>query len=165
MNCRGPESFSIYPCLIMFFLLISHLTYRCNISFLIICNLFNEGNSIITWVHRGKQGWQQWHTYRFKTIELKLNNNLLLLSSSIDHLLVKSLTSFQCKETTKLFNTGQHICSGSWTTIMPLPSTVQMSGSWTFVVGLPAVSARYPIRLKEPKPLTDQEAGELMSLF
>ncbi|KAK2553654.1 hypothetical protein P5673_024877 [Acropora cervicornis] len=41
---------------------------------------------------------------------------------------------------------------------MPLPSTVQMSGSWTFVVGLPAVSARYPIRLKEPKPLTDQEA-------
>ena len=29
----------------------------------------------------------------------------------------------------------------------------------------PSSSARYPIRLKEPKPLTDPEAGELSMFF
>ena len=76
----------------MFFLLILHLTYRCNISFLIICNLFNEGNSknyynLKEYTEENKVDNSGVHT-DLKNIELKLNNNLLLLSSSIDHLLV-----------------------------------------------------------------------------
>lgn len=99
-----------------------------------------------------------------KNIELKLNNNLLLLSSSIDHLLVLEFDKFSMQGDNKAvqYRTAhlQWLLGNNAFALNSADEWQLDLHRWT-----PSSSARYPIRLKEPKPLTDPEAGELMSLI